>query len=423
MKSKKNMAMKNLLVFFVAVFAFAIAVQSVSAFGQITSVEVNGVEALGGTIDFGEFAGDRVPVRVVFEASDDVDEFLEETRDVQIVVWISGERAHAVESDRFDALEGKTYARTILVELPFDLDENLEESRRLEIAVESDEEGTADETSIDLTVQRESYLLEILAVNMPQDVKAGQSLTLDIVLKNRGRQLAEDTFLRIRIPELGLETQTYFGDLSSVDTGGDEVDREDAVERRTYIRIPADAPLGLYNVVIEAFNSDSFTSLEKRVLVGGAQEDTLVVTPSNSKTFSTGDTAVYELTLVNRGSVVRVYNIVADAPKGLNIDLSDTVIVVPAGSSKTVEISAASTLRDDYSFTAIINSDGKVVSDETFTATVTEGNGSSGVKSTDNAAILLTVILAIVFIVLLVVLIVLLTRKPEQKEEFGESYY
>lgn len=274
-------------------------------------------------------------------------------------------------------------------------------------------------------MQRESYVVEILAVDMPQEVKTGEPLVLDVVLKNRGRHLAEDTFLKVRIPELGLETQTFYGDLSPTDEGGDRADREDSIERRTFLRIPANVPVGLYDVIIEAFNADSFVSVQKRILIAGAEEDTMIVTQSNSRTFSSGETGTYKLTIVNRGSIVRIYDIVLDAPTGLNLDIDEPVVVVPAGSSRTVEISATSDAKDDYTFIAIVHSDGKVISDETFTARVTEGDGvvSARGDSTGNAAILLTVILAIVFIVLLVVLIVLLTRKPEKSEEFGESYY
>jgi len=429
METVKTMTKKNLLVFLVTVFAFALAVQSVSAFGTITSVEVDGVEALGTTIDFANFAGEEVKIRVTFTADDgtdplDSDEELAD--DATIAVWLSGDRADAVESGEIVVLENRTYAQTVYLTVPFDLDDDLSTSRKLEVVVESEKSGTADEATIDLTIQRESYLLEILAVTMQPEVKAGDSLVIDAVIKNRGSQLAEDTFLRVSIPELGLETRTFYGDLSALDQGGDVLDREDSIEKRTYLRIPSDVPVGLYDVVIEAFNDDSISSIEERVLIGGAEEDTVIVASATAKEFSTGQDGMYKLTIVNRGDVVRIYDIVLDASTGLNVDLEDSIAVVPAGSSRTVEISASSDTANDYTFTAIIHSDGKVVSDETFAASIVEGDGKSSTSTggaTDSTAVLLTVILAIVFIVLLVVLIVLLTKKPEKSEEFGESYY
>jgi hypothetical protein len=93
---------------------------------------------------------------------------------------------------------------------------------------------------------------------------------------------------------------------------------------------------------------------------------------------------------------------------------------LPAGSSKTVEFTASSSVRDEYDFTVnVLSEDGTLIEQKAFKANVTEG----GTSVTANTTVLLTVILAIIFVVLLVVLIVLLTRKPESKEEFGESYY
>ena len=217
------MTSKALMGLFVSVFCLAFLAASASAFGSITDVEINGVDALDGSVTLADFAGNRVPVLVVFEATDNA-------TDVRVKAWVAGERENIVTSERFDVLEGRTYSRVVFFDVPFDFDE-LDESRSLELVVESKNDGTADEVSIDFTVQRESYLLEILAVDMQPTVKAGDSLVLDVVLKNRGRHESDDAFLRVRVPELGLETTTYFGDLSPLDQS--DPDKDDAVARRT----------------------------------------------------------------------------------------------------------------------------------------------------------------------------------------------
>ncbi|MFH1425543.1 MAG: hypothetical protein ABIG28_02315 [archaeon] len=412
MSNTKTMTQKNLLVFLVTVLAIAFAVQSVSAAITVDKVLVNGID---GNVANGVIAGELLEVEVFVSADTKTYE------DVTVEAWISSDKGNSVETRKFPLSHNAQSHREILkIKVPSDT--KPEENLKLKIYVES-EDGTSSQTEVNLVVDRESYLLEILAVDAQPEVKAGESLVMDVVLKNRGRQSSEDTFLRVRIPELGLETQTYFGDLSPVDQSSP--DKEDALERRTYLRIPANAPVGLYDVVIEAFNDESFTTMSKRILVAGAEEDTMIVTPSTTKTFAVDETGTYKLTIVNRGSTIRVYDVVLDAPEGLNLDISDSVIVVPAGSSRTIEITANSDTRDDYSFTAIVSSEGKIVTDESFTAHVTESDGKKTTSgtATDNTAVLLTVILAIVFVVLLVVLIVLLTRKPEKIDESGESYY
>jgi hypothetical protein len=414
------MAQKNLLVLLVSVFALAaLFAGSASAFGDIVDVEVNGVDVLGGGVDLANFGGDRVPIEIEFLASADAS-------DVRFKAWISGESQNLATSERLAVFNGSTYKRTIYLDVPADLRDELMEGRKLEIRVESRNEGVADEVTVDFSVQRESYDLEILSATMQPEVNVGQPLVVDVVLKNRGLEFADDTFLELRIPELGLETRTYFGDLSATDQS--DPDKEDAMERRTYLRIPANVEPGLYTVELEAFNSDSYDRVERKVLVvGGAVENTLVVSAAQSKTFATGETGTYKMTIVNRGSVVRVFELAVSSPDNLNVDLSEPLLVVPAGSSRTVEIMADSAVRDDYTFSVDVLADnGMLVDSQTFSARIEEGNGRSTGGSTGgavNTTVLLTIILAIIFVVLLVVLIVLLTRKPETKEEFGESYY
>lgn len=416
------MAYKNLLVLLVSVFALAaLNAGSATAFGQIVDIEVNGVNVLGGGVDLANFVGDQVPIRVEFLATADAS-------DVRMKAWISGDSQNLATSERFDVIANKTYTRTIYLDVPSDLKDRLDENRKLEIRVESRSDGVADsgEVTVDFTVQRESYELAILSATMQPEVNVGEPLVVDVVLKNLGRHFAEDSFLALRIPELGLETKTYFGDLSAVDQS--DPDKEDAVERRTYLRIPANVKPGLYTVELEAFNSDSYDKIERRVLVvGGAVENTLVVSSGQSKTFAIGETETYKLTIVNRGTVVQVFQLQVDSPDNLNVELSDPLVVIPAGSSRTVEIAVDSDVRDDYTFGIdVLTEDGTLVDSKAFMANVEEGNGRSSNGSggfATNTTVVLTVILAIIFVVLLVVLIVLLTRKPETKEEFGESYY
>ncbi|MBI2452352.1 hypothetical protein HYV50_04735 [Candidatus Pacearchaeota archaeon] len=406
------MNQKNLWVFLVSALVLLFAgVQSVNAFGDIVGVEVNGVNALTSGIDLANFAGDRVPVLVVFKATGNAE-------DVQIRARISGERE--VESGTFDVLANRTYSKVVYLDVPFDLDENLDESRNLRIEVDSRNQGTADEVIIDFTLERESDVIEILSVNMRPEVKAGEPLVIDVVLKNRGRDLAEDNFVVVKVPELGLETRSYLGDLSAVDQS--DPDKEDTVERRVLLRIPLNVKSGVYTLRLAAFNDDSFAETERKFFVASGEEDTVAVSSSRSRTFSLQETGQYKMTIVNRGNVVKVFELVVDAPTELQVDVSDPLVVVPAGSSATVEFDVSATEQGRHSFDVNVHSeDGALVSKQTFSAVVKGEGRQPSVAS--NTTVLLTVILAIIFVVLLVVLIVLLTRKPEKSEEAESSYY
>lgn len=414
---QKTMESKKLLVSLVAMFALLLLVTNVSAFAaSINSVEVNGVE--DNQQSFAVFAGQTIPVRVIFTANGlGLNEAAE---DVRIKARITGENDFSVSTERFDIVGKKTYSRLLAVEVPFDLDDELNEGLTLVITVENRDGFIAEPYEVDLEVQRESFLVEVLDVAMDPNVKAGENLVLDIVLKNRGRHEAEDTFVKVRIPALGIERKAFFGDLSPVDQGGLVADKEDSVERRMFVSIPRNAPAGVYSVELEAFNSDSSTTMTRKVAVVGASEDSMIVSAVSSKTFAVGESKDYGLTLVNTGSTVRIYELVLDAPTGLTVEAEEPIVVVPAGSSKAVKVTASAEKAGQYDFAVNVMSDSELVKKQEFRANVQGGaiRGGAG-----NATVLLTVVLAIIFVVLLVVLIVLLTRKPEKAEEFGESYY
>lgn len=412
------MTSKTIFVSIFAVFALvALMVTGVSAAATnehvtINDLEVNGVDALGG-VDLAEFYGNSVPVRVQFVA-DSLPGAVSE--DVRVKAWISGASGNSAVTERFDVLQDRTYSRTLSVVIPNDLDDDeLEEGLTLNVIVESKDDGTLSQVKVDLTVQRESYVLNVLDVDMQSEISAGNVLNLDVVLKNMGRKLADDAFVVARIPALNVEDRAYFGDLSAVDQS--HPDKENTNERRLTLRVPSNAPAGIYVVEIEAYNEDSITTLTRKVVVNGASADTLIVSPLASKLFAVGEETQYSVTLVNTGSRVQVYEFVVDSTSGLRVSADEPVVAVPAGTSKTVMFTAVADSQGKHSFAVNVHSGSELVKTLNFSANVEGG------RVTGDATVILTVILAIVFVVLLVVLIVLLTRQPEKSEEFGESYY
>lgn len=405
------MEFKKILVSLVAILVLAFAFANVSAFADIDSIEVNGVEALHGSANIGTFASDTIAVKVVFEA-------YENASDVRLKVWIAGASEYAVSSEKFDVYKGSTYSRLAAVRIPSNIDPT--EKLNLYVVVESRNNGIGDGEEISLNAQRESYIVEILDANMDNKVQSGSNLAVNIVLKNRGSHLAEDTFVKVKIPSLGIEERAYFGDMSPLDQS--DPDKEDAVERNILLRIPSNVEPGIYSVEIEAFNGDSSTTLTKKVAVVGASEDSMVISSTKSKTFAVDGKGIYTVTLVNSGNRIKVYELVVDnTNEDLNVEALEPIVAIPAGLSKTVQIEATAVKAGKYNFAVNVQSGEELVKKESFTANV-EGNTTSKTFS-GNTAIVLTVVLAIIFVVLLIVLIVLLTRKPEKSQEIGESYY
>ena len=228
----------------------------------------------------------------------------------------------------------------------------------------------------------------------------------------------EDLYVTASIPALGVEKTSFLGDLVALECCGDDddlceactydccdEDDEDTVSGRLYLEVPYSAKSGTYALELEISSDDTSSTMTKQFDVENA--------------FSGGNAIVADngVLLVNPTNNVVVYRVVPEATSGLTITVDPSMVAVPAGSSKTVDVSATSDVEGTYTYNVnVYSADGSLVDTVTFTETF-EG------KAVASPIIVLTVILAIIFIVLLIVLIVLIGRKPEQTEEFGESYY
>jgi hypothetical protein len=139
---------------------------------------------------------------------------------------------------------------------------------------------------------------------------------------------------------------------------------------------------------------------------------------SQSKvTSKVGEKADFNLMIVNPTNDIAVYKIVPEN-SDLTVSADSSVVTVPAGSSRSVTVTASADSTGDHNFTVDVLKGNQLTGKVDLTLTA-----ESGVS---NPVAVLTIVLAVIFVVLLVVLIVLVTKKPkakQQTEEFGESYY
>ena len=386
MDAKKLLVSFSLIVslLFLAVFASA----ATSEIANVTSVEVNGVDNALGSQDVAVVAGDVVPVKIVFEA-------LEDASDVRIEADLEGQKHDSsVEVNVGDVEAGKRYTRTFNMRVPSDLQEEVSDNLTLNIKIENSDFKT-ELSEITLRVQRPSYDTGVMSISSQGTVNAGETFPVDVVLKNTGYNKLNDLYVKVSIPALGVERTVYFGDIVAVETDDDDDKEGDTVRGRVFLDVPYGAQQGVYTVEVEVSNEDMTVNQAKQIFVQNEVPQT-VLQSGNS------------LILVNPTNNLKVYNVIADAPA----TVSDSVVVVPAGSSKTVAVSPNSA----DSFSVNVLSNGEVVGTVQF-------SNVEGSKSSSGVAVL-TVVLAIIFIVLLIVLVVLLTKRPEDKdEELEESYY
>jgi len=391
---------KNLLfVPFVAVLTLLIASVSAGELTKTCSLETSfdGVELESFTIMSG-MTGSTVPVKVTFTA-------LKNMSEVRVNVRMEGHREEVSDSTtRFDIVEGVTYTKLLSLKLPSD-EKELTREYTLYVEVSSAKDRT--EKKYMIQMQRESYQLDILAVDYNSRVSAGDIVPVTIVVKNTGFNSADDVFVVASIPSLEILARSFVGDLVPVDEDYDDT----SISKTIYFKVPEKAK-GVYEIEILVYNSDSETSVRK--LISVIESDTLnVLAAVKNKDLRAGEAVTYELIIVNSEDNVKSFNVREVSGKDLAISVPSIVVVGPR-SSETVSVTVRA--NDDASigtYTFTVEVDGKPV---VFGANVTG-------TSVSNSVIALTVILVIVFIVLLAVLIILLTRKEKPIEEVETSYY
>ncbi len=387
---------KQILVSILAIAAVMYLAAGVSA-AQITTdytVKVNGEVATSATYTVSVVENDRINVEISFTS-------LVNDTDVTVEAVLNGRKGDtSAETSFFDIESGNRYTKTLSIQVPAGLKE-VSDDLVLEMEISGKDHRTV-LPDITLNVQRESYSLQILSVSTGT-IKAGMSVPVDVVIKNVGYNSLDDTYVTAKIPALGLSRTVYLGDLVAIEDKSE--DDTDTVSGRLYLEIPYSAKAGAYALEVVASNGDTQTS--------GVASVTILNDFSAGNVIVSGDSIL----IVNPTNDVVVYRLVPKPSTDLAVSISQNVVAVPAGSSRTVDVSVTGSNEGTYNYKVdVFSMNGELVSTASLTKTV-ESSGTSG------TVIVLTVILAIIFAVLLVVLIVLMGKKPQKSEDFGESYY
>jgi uncharacterized cupredoxin-like copper-binding protein len=373
-------------------------------------LQVNGVDAMSNTgviNTVSVVAGSTMTVQVTFTAN-------QSDTDVTFEVTLDGNKAHTYTSSNvFDVEAGKTYTKTLTMTVPSALTNEVSDDLTLSATLDGNNYkfNLPDYT---MRVQRPSYDAVVESVTTPTSINAGDTIPVEIVLKNMGYNELQDLYVSAGISELNLvQGPKWFGDLTSLNNCTDNCNQKDTVVGDMYLTIPYSAKAGTYTLNVVVQNGDTQSIVQKQIVINNNLPNSVIST-NETRTAKRGEVASYSLLLVNPTNNVVVYNIVADS-KDVDSNVNTGVVAVPAGSSKTVTVTASSQTQGTHNFNVNVYSNGKLESTVGYTLNVT---GSSA-----DTVLVLTIILAIIFLALLVVLIVLLGRKPAKSEDLGESYY
>ena len=395
---------KNLVVFFLALASILLIANTVVAMEEIATIDivrVDDVSALGEEVAV--IAGETITVKVFFTA-------LQTAADVKVKLELEGQKidAEAV-TQSFNIEKGKKYAKTLTLRIPYELQNEASDDTTLDIKIWNGDFRSEDD-SIALRVQRPSYNAAIMTIDSSQTVEAGQIYPIDIVLKNTGYNNLDELYVTVKINALNLERTAYFGDLVAVDND------DDTETKRFYLQIPFDADAGLYTLDVEASNADLSVSRTKQITIENEFSASTIATTLR-KAVGVNEDAEFELIVANPTNKLRVFRIVPESSGDVDVSANVQLIAVPAGTTKTVGVTATPHAKGEYNF------DVSVFAGEELVDSVTLTVYASGRSISSNSTVALTIILIVVLLVLLGVLYMLLRKKPEANEELGESYY
>ena len=398
-----KMDTKKLLVSFVAllsVFLLASTVSAVVSF-NVDRVTVDGIEVSPTPNTVSLVAGETATVKVYFTADDnDPDPNVTETAsDVKVRAELEGDKVDVVEvTQPFDVEDGNSYVKVLTLKVPYELKDELSRTADLNLKIWGGNSVNGLVGPLIVTVQRPSYDVDFMSVSTSQTAEAGKLFPVNVVVKNIGYNDLDDLFVTVRIPELGVEKQAYFGDLVAIENNNDD-DDNDVVSGRILLDVPYTAKNGVYTLEVTAESDNLNAKKVMEVVVGNS---------FSSNVFVSGN----QIVVANPTSELLVLRLVPESTNTVSVTLSDELVIVPAGTSKTVTFSS-----NGEGKVNLFSKDGKFLDSVALPSVVeTAVRGS-------NAMAVLTVILTVVFLVLLVVLIVLVTKKPEKSDELSESSY
>ena len=381
---KQKMNAKKLMVSFMAIATVMFLVATVSAATDLTdNLEIKVNDDWADNNDLSVLAGETLIVKSTFNS-------LVDASDVTVKVEIEGNKVDSSEiSDPFDVETGLRYSKTLRIEVPYELKDEVSDDLSLIVTVKK---GSTYKTVSEFTlrVQRPSYNADIMSIVTANTVEAGEDFPVDIVLKNIGYNDLDDVYVSAELSALnGVERTVYFGDLVSLESDDDD-DEDTTANGRIALHMPFDAEPGIYVLDVKVSNDDFEAEKSKQIIVEN-DFPSAVVKAGN------------DLLIVNPTDKLKIYKVVCPD--------SEQFVTLGAGSSKTVAVNPDS---EEYTVN-VLEMNGELVDSFTFNAVED--------TSVTSPVVILTIILAIVFLVLLVVLIVLIGKKPERTEEFGESYY
>ena len=404
--------MKQILIALFALLFLAVmpSVLAITNTIDITSVEING----GDSEPLSVMAGDVVKIQVEYTAYAAIEDAV-----IEAELTYGHDKKAEDSSKAIDTVDGTNYLVDLELTIPANIEVTPPGQYYVLSIVAKDKSGemlTAPE-EIRVTVQKENDEIDIQKV-MTDYMEAGQITYVTVVAKNIGTDNQEDVYVKVAIPQLGIEKTERMGDIAEIDTGEDD----DVITVDVPLLIPENAVNGVYTMNVEVYNDNIDAKTTKTVSINGvqgAEKFVEVVSASNLQEIAQGETAVYTLRIANLGNSAETYSLSVEGTEGwATYQINPLVITLSPESSQmiTVSITAAdNALIGEHGFTVKAKSEN---AEKKIPLTASVGEKTVGFD-----AMLISVIVLAIVLVILIVLLVKTRKSGDEVSETEESYY
>ena len=285
--------------------------------------------------------GDKIEVKVIITA-------IEDAENVQIEAWIDGyeysdKESTSDETRTFDVEANTTYPKELELRIPENVDED---NYKLRVMItDRDNDEIIQNYNIKIAAPRHSMIIRDIILTPQNEVTAGRALLASARVKNLGEKDEDSVKVTISIPSLGLSASDYI----------DEVEQDDSeTSEELYLRIPACAEPGTYDVVAEVEYDDGYEDVSKTTSIevigsdvceASSQDDNEddnedempdVVTGSTIEDVVAGEGgAIFPITITNNAKTSKTFSASVEGVEGwgtVKITPTNTVVIKPGKS-------------------------------------------------------------------------------------------
>ena len=400
----------------------------------IDSVKLDGDELQPNSINrLSVEKGEKLELKVIITGVQDAD-------NVQIEAEIKGYE-HTEESTSditrvFDVEANVTYTKNLNIIIPTKVDED---SYKLRITI-TDRNNDEIIQNYNLKIESPRHSMEIRDIILtPQnEITAGRALLAAVRVRNLGNKDEDSVKVTVSMPSLGISASTYIDEVESGDSESSE---------ELYLRIPACAKPGNYNVLAEVEYDDGYEDVSKTLSIevvesgacdasgNEAKEDKEpelpdVVAGSTLEDVVAGQGgAIFPITITNNAARSKTFSVsVEGADSWGTIKISPTnTVVIKAGKSEELYVFVGANKdapAGPQAFTATIKSGSETIEKVSMTANI----AAPGANGWDSAKKGLEITL-VVLVALLVILGLIIGFSKLKGEEEGqgsaeaETYY